>query len=1332
MRTHVVLVVLIGLLLGGVPRVAAQEDYLTGGPLAGVKLPSYRTQHGEEPGHPGCIPELMNQGKAVRDMGNEYVEWGKQGLSPEWDLYDGSVEHWRAYMFKYLPIRSFFDRQSQIKNFVAPDIPGATPADIEQYAEPVYWVPRHAPVKFTGRYNKPVPVVRWKVGGPVFDLDLGELPVSMYAVRVIAAVETDKLRTFRRPVFLRFRVNDGNDGSESEYKVRIGYCDEFYSVAELYFNAPARRRYRARLWVDQGSEVDLLVHNISLDDVLAGATRKAVKKRVSLAPDAKRPTPTNPRYTPEERQARDAAIWNYLPPLNHQGSGNTFRQASYNAIFHPDVRFGADGMDRAEVEKKFGAWKPPFSASNLRNGFPDDPAAWNVFLVHPQSGATYTLDDMRRYRPLPDPYPYKDDGTGLYFPDPKDPKKGRVLAEVAIEVMHRIRFLPELARRGARLWRERGDVEAARDGAIALARYAYNFPSIQSARWLCHAARDPGAYGRNLYNRRLETAAMFMTHYANYLHAPAAYDGLFDFIQGNEDLARSIGRFVPWVKTSEDVCKLIEVYLVQTTAKRILRYHYHTNPMVIAELAALLGSGPVTDPWMEFLFTRTWKYPQRPAGIQELMICGNDREGAGYIGSTFYAQGNGARRVAQSLERFKALGVLPAKYDLTNTALYPKPLAKCYWHLNILMGGRDFCRIGDVGGPDKAPGATLGSVKGAALSGWTWSKDPKFAWVIKNLVGRRGFSGSDAEWQEVVRAADTVKRAPWLDNRSRQLYNWFGALEAGLPYNDFRNRRGVYVRIGAGIGHQHNDTMDLQFYAHGLPMTIDGGQRPGYATPPDRKSRVHNLVEVNGRDHRGNAWVRALSDAEGARYMSVDGAPPAGARLFRRNVALIDANLPAPNSYIFDVFRVAGGTIHRHCFHGPLSDEVTTNAALKPAEGEDAAYLSRFARSKETWMAGDAPDTLVTTWRYALTVPGTGMGEKEMLGARYREGAPRKFTRLHLLGAKGLRVLRADAVCYKWNYRYNCQLVEKKGDDLQSAFVALYEPYAGEPFIADRRLLSVPGNETDAQRAVAVEVKIPRANNRTDLLFNDGRPEKTRRVAGATLSGEFACISRDAKGLRAAALTGGTLLKARDIEIRMPRREYTAKVTAVDYLKKRLTLDQPWPASLSGGIVEFIAPGRRTSYTTAAVAGRALTVTRGADYYRSSIVRLDPETGVVECQTGCALGTLPGLTKDFVASNDARTKFWRADILGGTRFRLKGGPARIEDFQPEGVLRLWEYGTGDTARMSTHAAVRRLEDGRWELTANSDVTVTLPDGRTHTVTAAQLAEAGGVLVLPGE
>jgi len=123
-----------------------------------------------------------------------------------------AAEHYRTYWHKYCPVRSFFDRQSMVKNFVAPNIPGAEPKQIEEYAEPVYYVPRQDDPLGTGNRREPVPVVRCKGGDPVFRLDFGELEPGLYCVRVIGAAPTEKLRPFLLPVFVEMRVNDGLQG----------------------------------------------------------------------------------------------------------------------------------------------------------------------------------------------------------------------------------------------------------------------------------------------------------------------------------------------------------------------------------------------------------------------------------------------------------------------------------------------------------------------------------------------------------------------------------------------------------------------------------------------------------------------------------------------------------------------------------------------------------------------------------------------------------------------------------------------------------------------------------------------------------------------------------------------------------------------------------------------------------------------------------------------------------------------------------------------------------------------------------------------------------------
>ncbi len=1328
---------------------AEPDEYLSGGPLAGIRLPLFPTQRGEPPGYPGCIPELAAKGKEAKDMGNTYVEFSGQGQPPEMDLYPGSVEHWRSYWFKYCPVRSLYDRQSQLKNWVAPRIPGTGASAIESYAAPIYWVPRHAAPVDTGARMNPVPVYRCRPGAPVFDLDLGTLERGLYVLRIIGAVPTEQLRSFREPLFLEARVNDGRNGEESFYRTRLGYVDEFYGIGEVFFYALDRRSFRAKVTVGQGSRVDLLVHNITLDDVLAGHTRRAIKTQVNLPqkPMGKGRTTT---LTPEQRLDRDAAIWENFPPPNAQGA--MLSTGGDEHVFRPNVTLGTADKTIAALNEEHGAWTRP--------GPLTDPAHRGVLLVNKKMGLRYTMDDLAARRPLPDPYPVKDDGAGLYFPDPQEKGKGRVFAPIAEEVQSRIREYYSLATSSVDRWRQTGDPNAARDAAMALARYAYAFPTIDTANFLQAAVRDPGPYGREYRCRRRETVAFYLPHYPMYVNPIMyKYDTLFESIRSDQGLADSIGRYLPWVKTPQDVIALIDTYFVQTVAKRIMRYHYYTDPMDLGNLAVVAGAGEVTRPWMDWLFSRTFVYPLPPAGIQDLMITGCDRDGCEFIGSTYYAQGEGAERVAVSLGDIKAQGLVPPEYDLTNAAVYPKPVAQCYWRIANVVAGGDFLRIGDVCGPDKPPGHTLRDL-GFARNGWNWTKDPRFAFIIRHFLKRD--KESDAEWTAIEKAAEDVKRAPWLDNRSRVMPMWAGVLETGTAHDDRRLRAAAYVRLGFGIGHQHSDSLDLQVHSHGLPATIDGGQRGGYSRPGDSISRVHNVVEVDGKHNFTYTWAKGIADAPGARWLSTDSVGSGEARIFRRQTALIDARegrggqslppamqvppqaLPAGvtplDVYVFDVFRVGGGRAHTYCFHGPVDDEFQWNVpgAAAPAEGSaEAQYLAGFGLP-ERKLSGAAPETLTATWRqHRDKRPGS---EAAMLGPTFNASLPPFYTRLHLLGVKGASAMKANLDCIQWKYDFSCLMVRKttEADELASAFPAIIEPYRGEPFIASVRSLDVAANEADAERAVAVEVKL--ADGRADVCFADGRPDTLRRVTrgDATLqvAGESAFYSEDTRGPRQATLVGGTRLEAPGLRLSLPMRERTARVVRADYLGRTIWIDKRWPAT-AAQVLEIGLPGRMTSVTALKVesdgGGSRMTLENGADFYRAQVESVDTEKGIVTCALGITMTQRPGIDRLWVASNDDRTQFWRADYLDNRRFQLSGAPITRDSFGKANALRLWEYGAGDTVRQSVFASLRRVDaadaPAQWELTADSDVEVALPDGRTVRVTADQLAAAGGTVRL---
>jgi len=1326
-----------------VSRGAGPEEYEIGGPLAGVRLPLFPTQHGEQPGYPGCIPELIREGEPVEDMGNVYRQWGPQGQAPQRQLDEDSVEQWRAYMFKYMPVRSFFDRQSRLKSWGAADLPGVTASQREDYAAPIYWVPRHASPRPTGRRMKPVRVVRLKTGTPVLKLDLGPLDRGLYVVRVIGAVESDRLRPFRRPLFMRMSVNDGLKGETSAYRLRLGYCDEFYSVAEFYFHAPVRRQYRAELAVDHGSKVELLVHTVSLDDVLVGTVRRGIKTRTTIAsadPVAKtaraeareQGRPIAEPLSEHDRLRRDADIWNAFPPVNAQGSSIRVGHAGYGSI--RGVRAGSDKLTGEQIQQRYGRWVPPGKAEKRNHG--DDQKAEAVFLVNSKLNLVYTYDDLRRNRPLPDPYPLKDDGAGLYFPDADNPDTGAAWTPIGARVHELYRQYYQNVGRSLAKYKKSGDPNDAHDAAITLVRFAYAFPTLDFSEYLSNTVHDFGPFGRDGSCRRRFTAANFLPHYPMYVKPIAfQYDELFDFIRQDRMLAKSVGRFVPWVKTPQDVTALIDVYLLQTVAKRIMRYHYHTDVVDIANLAAVVGNREVTDPWMDWLFSRTFIYPLPVAGVQDVMISGCTREGTEVVGSTYYAQGEGAARVADSLDLYLKTGGNP-KFDLSDPRRYPKPADHAYWRFQNVVAGGDFLRIGDVCGPDKRPGHTLRDLQ-FARAGWRWSQDPRFAFIIRHYLGRE--NETDAQWKQIEKAAERQPRAPWLENGSRVMPMWAGVLESGLKHDDHRFRTAAYLRLGFGVGHQHYDSLDLQVVAHGLPMTVDGGQRPGYSVPGDRTTRVHNLVQVDGHPAFRHSWATALADHTGARYQAANAAPPPGVDLMRRQIALIDvdegkgsqrlppekqhppAELPrgvtTPIGYVFDVFRVGSGRQHAYCFHGPINDDFKWNATgvKPPGKGTDEAeYLSRFKLMPALNLAGDCPAILQADWRMAREVDGPGAGEIEMLGKNYDPESPRKFTRLHLFGTKNARALRGEFVCRQWDYHFTNLMVRTPQADqsMPRLFAALIEPFVGEAFITSRRELAVADNEKDARRAVAIEVVTK--NGHTDVCFADGRADRTRQIRDAKLkiAGEFAYYSTDKAGLRQAVLVGGRTLESPSVRITTQAAQRRGTITKVDYPARKIWIDARWPRRETESMLEVGLPGHRTTYTATSVEaagdGSLLTLKRGADYFRSKIEQADAAASTVTTTLRPLVEYLDHNREGWVASDDATKTFWRARYLGQGRFRLEGPPVTDQAFGPARVLRLWEYGTGDRVSQSTSISLRRLDERVFELTTDVPVTVAMP------------------------
>ncbi|MDP6112133.1 MAG: hypothetical protein QGG53_09735, partial [Planctomycetota bacterium] len=953
-------------------------------------------------------------------------------------------------------------------------------------------------------------------------------------------------------------------------------------------------------------------------------------------------------------------------------------------------------------------------------------------------------------------------------------------------------------------WVKFGIEQNVRDEAMKFVQYAYNIPVNNPSQTLAYVAGFEG----------LDRGLLKMLGSGGTPTAVRFYDVIYPFLHENEEFAQAVGRYIPWIKTSDDLITMLDTYVIQDYANCIMKSrsftdHEQSKMMMTCVLAQ--DDTSISDPWMEFLFTRGWEYPQALSGFADNIITGTTRDGGTTIGSYMYGLGGGMAAL-EMLGKYMKNGGNP-KYDITDPRQCPSTRQKGYFVLEGSAAGRVNPGIGDVGGPAERYGrmTNMSSVKKIHEAAWRWTKDPKFAWELVNTWNRSG--QTDEEWAEIETAAKTVPRDPFLMNKSRILSDWNGFLTlnkgvgvtalagSDIGHGDPRLIREVAIRVGTGWGHEHYDTLDLRLFAFGLTMSGDFNQRKAYGRPAHSMTITHNLVLVDRKNWMGHAWIGDLFDAPGSPYLTAESVAPyevPGVKLYRRQVAMVECSSglqagDVSSQYVFDVFRVSGGGEHAYAFHGCVDDGFEANVKNKQmVEGgknsPDNGFLSSFrperkstkldARSigawslktpPEYWVADPDGDHLVATWNLDP--------KAEKLMARSFDVFPgEKFTRLTMLNPDDSRIMHGIARSSNYEAYYGRCLFVVKGkpniaspdmntgaenllDDegtaaqkspakagtptsTESVFVSLIEPYAGEPSITSQRELTVADNETDARRAVAVEVKTK--HGRTDLLFADGRTGKTRKVSGVSVqvSGEYAYVSTDQQGLRQATLTGGTLLETQDLKIEVETARYGATVTKVNYLDRIVTLKGKIPERLAGHYFEVGNDLHKTSYEVSTIKNRLfgkteLTLRKGMEIMRTRVRSADPKTGKVK--GAIAMMHLRGRDSGLVASNDALTNFWRVEYTGGNRhyghnFNLtpmdpdSQAPAfAAADFPAGEGIRIWEFGVGDTFSIQTGASLQRTGENKYAVYATSPFKLTI-GGKSHNITEKRLAAGNRIFL----
>lgn len=1236
-------------------------------------------------GWPGLDPALKTE------AGYEDSKWGWPEMVP----YPGAVDHTRLHRQRYLPVYPLYNARTLVKNFRATEIPGIDPKSVVPYAEPIYHVPKYLYPepdrgRFTdalglGKYNKPVQTLRFDKTSPAITLDLGTLKPSAYAVRVIAAIDTEKVQQSTKRLVIHFEVNDGSNGEISASRKRCAANDQFYSMAEFFFLAPVERPYRIKLRVDASSDLSLYLHNIDLHDRLAELPNKGVKKTASLYDEKERANKwqaaggaKKDARTKEQRLNADKQIMDAMLPANSQPRGEIGPWWTLTeAIFKLPPGQKDDGMG-IDLYGSDMIWNIPAGEQSKAVGM-----SWSL------QGAVLQGERWKLQRQT---YYEKAKEIGLKLKQITDPRE-----------------LPGLLSS----YEEAGDEAAARAAAVLLARVALaELLNLDETRQTM-AAVDciPEISSANQGDISLRRRAQ--TKYGSDPAMAKAYDTIFPYIRGNAELAESLGRFIPWIKTADDMTRFFEVALIQVPARETMLYNrqdgFHQGAWMTTYIVVQQDEKVVT-PWMHWLFRFVWAYPCMPTGIDETLFTSWNHDGTTLIASTFYTIGTTdiIKTILGNLQPF-AKGL---HAELVSRLKLPEVLSRHYWESRfsrdaMVAGGYRFW-VGDVSGPSRG------------------------RWVV---------SGQETGTEKVD-----------AHNPSRVLANWFAVLESNVAENDFRKRRATGVRVGNGLGHAHADPLDLQIWSLGVPLAGDWGARGGYCDPDSTSIEAHNtvladsLLPISSMQCR---WISAFAATEGAQYLRGEVLVPG---LYSRQLALVDVPDQA-NSYLVDVFRVRGGTNRpSYAFHGPPPDEFFTNIEklnkgwpagmeapqLDPDNNWHGAIDDAFTA---TWMMGrddksvefkpsadlDLRKTItgralqIKDGKLVLNVPGA---ERKAMGPDFNPSDPRKYIQMHLLGHGGATAYGRRGIGYKAEPFINDMVYvmpsEWKG---QTVFPVVFEPYAGERLMRRVRLLSPKATLGNAESPVAIEVTL--ANGRRDIIYSALPGGKAFKIPGVgQVEAEYAFLSWDDKGLRQATLAGGTLLSADGLKIACAKGAYAGTILECDPNTRTLTFSDPLPKEAVGDVLATGYALRPTSATIAGVDGNRATLLKDFTLIMSRISGFLEEDGMP--YTYCKF-YIPG---GVAISNEKRDKWW----FSGDAYDLKpeekpwpeGGKAHPVEVPPKGRAirlvngpepkstlrvgeRLWayEFGKGSSYRLPVKVNVVRGANGTYTAEASIDAEITV-------------------------
>lgn len=666
-----------------------------------------------------------------------------------------------------------------------------------------------------------------------------------------------------------------------------------------------------------------------------------------------------------------------------------------------------------------------------------------------------------------------------------------------------------------------GDAAYAHKGALLLDRIADVYPEM-----------DLMPYSKmELYNSHGSTGrgrivgCIWETGKAKTL--ARAYDMVYEGMADDAELVRFLsGKARQWklgndkssvARIRENIeNQLLREFIVSCRDGRISGNEGMTQS-AMATAAVVLDDPVDSPPALDWCFEPGRRGGQGGGHIPAVLIGEVDRDGVGNEASPSYSFGwmNNFRQCAEVL----AAGKKYRDYDLYRDFPRFKKMHRTPYLLTALDTYTP--RIGDTGKTGD-PGMVSVNLE-TAVDAFNRFGEPYFAQLAYKLNGnsaaglRTSIYDKDPEAIQ-ARVQAVIDRYGELDLGSQNL-NGYGL--AVFRTGGGEDRRAAWLYYGRNSGHGHLDRLNYGMYYRGMDVLPDLGY-PEYADGKwpkragwTRNTISHNTVQVNRRAQETN-WIGRCQFYEASGDVGViEVASPEvypETKDYRRTFAMVD--ISKTESYLVDVFRVAGGEDHVLSFHAGEGEAEAHGAVFIPqAEGTYAgadiafgahfdgppdgryrasgyAYLYGVSRAKQTRPGWHVDWKIVDTW-------GTRIGDAPV------------HVRFHALSPAGESALAwGDPPQNKpGNPRRLRYLVQRnQGRDLRSLFASVVAPYSGDaPNLKSVARIDLGLSANDL---TAAAVRVETRTGRVDVVLSSDDPGRLFDLGqGISVAARFAVVS---------------------------------------------------------------------------------------------------------------------------------------------------------------------------------------------------------------------------------